>query len=101
MRISLGWVGWPVVLSAAAVALAGVLATPHVASAGDGKGLDGRTQHVLLLSVDGLHSSDLIWYSTRPAALTRIDDGPILPPTELQAVQREHTRPLPLSLGTG
>jgi len=43
----------------AAVVVAGALAGPAVASANDDP---PATRHVLLLSVDGLHQSDLSWY---------------------------------------
>ena len=57
----------------AAVVVAGALAGPAVASANDDL---AATRHVLLLSVDGLHQSDLSWYvSQHPnsnlAALSR------------------------------
>ena len=49
-----------VVCAAGAV---GAVALVAVASANDSKrGPDARASHVLLLSVDGLHQSDLVWY---------------------------------------
>jgi hypothetical protein len=44
--------------------LVGVTAAPSLADEGHGGDHDGRTavKHVLLLSVDGLHQSDLDWY---------------------------------------
>ncbi|HXB38548.1 MAG TPA: hypothetical protein VNU75_12625, partial [Acidimicrobiales bacterium] len=54
-------------MGAAALALA--IATPlavssaSVAGADDGHGHDhGQIKHVLLISVDGMHQSDLDWY---------------------------------------
>ncbi|MBV8994185.1 MAG: alkaline phosphatase family protein [Pseudonocardiales bacterium] len=51
----------------AAVVVAGALAAPAVASANDNP---GKTPHVLLLSIDGLHQSDLSWYVSRHPSST-------------------------------
>ncbi len=49
----------------AAVLVAGAVAVPAFASAAQPAGHrgDARTRHVLLLSVDGLHETDLAWYA--------------------------------------
>jgi hypothetical protein len=69
-------------MGAAAVALA--IATPlavssaSVAGADDGHGHDhGQIKHVLLISVDGMHQSDLDWYvATHPhSELARLATG--------------------------
>jgi hypothetical protein len=45
-----------------AAMLAGAIIAPAVAAADPSHGANSRTQHVLLLSVDGLHQADLDWY---------------------------------------
>ncbi|HKS51801.1 MAG TPA: alkaline phosphatase family protein, partial [Pseudonocardiaceae bacterium] len=52
----------------AAVVVAGALAAPAVASANDDD--PGKTPHVLLLSIDGLHQSDLSWYVSQHPSST-------------------------------
>jgi hypothetical protein len=69
----------PVATFAAASALAFAAAVPAQASTSQPADHDKHTQHVLLISVDGLHESDLTWYVAQHpqsalAALSRAGD---------------------------
>src|ERR1700719_1873901 len=51
----------------AGAALSGLVAGVAVPATASGHGVDSEARHVLLISVDGLHQSDLAWYvSTHP-----------------------------------
>ena len=65
------------VTAAAGLGPAALVVAAGAPSASAGPGHGPRTEHVLLLSVDGLHQSDLAWYvahhpDSSLAALTRI-----------------------------
>src|SRR5438128_2031159 len=55
------------VAASAAVAVGGgayaSAATTQPGHGGDGRGAGGGLEHVLLISVDGLHQQDLAWYA--------------------------------------
>jgi len=62
-------------IAALVVALAGATATS--ASAADRPAPEGRSPHVLLISVDGMHQSDLDWYVARhpDSTLAKLSHG--------------------------
>ena len=55
--------GSTVIVAAAALGAGSAMASP--AHAGHGRGHHGTAKHVLLISVDGMHQSDLAWYVSR------------------------------------
>jgi predicted AlkP superfamily pyrophosphatase or phosphodiesterase len=65
------------VVSAAAAAAVTLAAVAAFSVSAQARGASGRAEHVLLLSVDGLHQSDLAWFvSTHPSsALAKLVHG--------------------------